>query len=95
MDASNYGSESLLHGNVTVTTTAVAPSILRQDTQQRGIMLFNSSTTITAYIGNSAVSTTNGFPLPPGDAISFATRSPLYIISASSTADIRWIAEVA
>jgi hypothetical protein len=95
MDASNFGSESLAHGNVTVTTTAATPTIVRQDLTQRSLMIFNNSTTITAYVGNSAISTTNGYPIPPGDSVTLNTRSPVYIITASSTADIRWISEVA
>lgn len=95
MDASLFGSESLLNGNITATTTASTPSISRQDDRQRNIMLFNNSTTITIYIGTSTVSSTNGYPLPPGDSISLSTRSPLYIVTGSSTADIRWVVEAA
>ncbi len=95
MDASLQGSDSLLNGNVTVTTTASTPTIDRKDFNQRSIMLFNNSTTITVYIGTSTVSSTNGFPLPPGDELTLSTRSPLYLVSGSSTADVRWLVEAA
>lgn len=85
---------SASYGNVTITTTAtsiVAPSVAGR----RGFVLTNNGSVV-LYLGfDSSVSTTNGIQILPQDKFEMegddaVFKGPVYGITGSSTADVRY-----
>ena len=78
-------------GQAAVTTSAVS---LGAQALLNGVVVKALTTNGAAvYIGAAGVTVANGYPLQPGEAISFAVAnlSSLYIISAASTTDkVAW-----
>ena len=82
-------SGSVLPTAVTVTTTATA--IPATALAGRRAMMVRNNGSVTVYLGDSTVTSTNGFPLSPGEEKSYELGPPvtLYGITASGTADVR------
>ena len=85
---------ALLAAQVTCDTTSGGVVLLPQSNSYAGWSLVNSSTTVTIYLGPSGVSTTTGYPWPPGAQIGdggsnaigrdSAVGEAIYCITASS-----------
>lgn len=86
------------YGNVTATTTLGAIVSFSTDFQhyeKRNGAIYNNGS-VTVYIGyDTSLTSSNGFPLPAGDSFAFNTKTTIYGVTASSTADLRWIMEEA
>lgn len=82
----------LAYGSVTVEASATA--VYDGDVSVR-LTVRNNSITTAIYLGDGSVTTSTGFPLQPGDGYEWPIRvnasSPLYAITASGTADLRWM----
>ena len=81
------------HGAVTVTDTAtkIPPSILKH---RKAIAIRNWSNDTTIYIGNSDVTTANGYPINPHEALPLECSQALEwygICAAGKTADTRFV----
>lgn len=82
---------TLRNGQQTVTTSAVA---LPAGALTQGVILESLSTnTVSIFIGNSSVTTSNGTELTPGSSVSVAVNNInlIYVICASSSPIITWI----
>jgi hypothetical protein len=80
---------------VTVTSTAAA---VYAGADPARLVVRNNSGTVTVYLGNSAVTVGNGWPLAPGEGYEWPIRvdadSRVYAVTESGTADVRWMVVV-
>lgn len=83
------GISSLKQSATTVETTA-KPIPATALTNRRTILVYNNGSEI-VHLGNNTVTTTNGYPLAPGDekAFDITDDAVLYGRTASGTANIR------
>lgn len=78
-----------------VTVTSAATVIVAAETWRSGLTLYNNGS-VTVYIGtDSSVTSSTGMPLAAAGAYDFngfmSYRGPIYGITASSTADVRYL----
>lgn len=81
----------VVNSNISVGDTATA--IPATAAVGRIFILVTNNGSVTVYIGDSNVTTTNGYPLAPGDAVSLDLKEQvvLYGRTATGTADVRII----
>ena len=78
--------------NQTLSTTVAAIPSYGVLNSRRSLIIYNNSSTVTIYIGGSAVTSSNGLPIPPtsyGPIIDASINMIVYGLTASSTANIR------
>lgn len=86
------------HDTVTVTNSATL--IISANSRRKRIYIVNNSDSVTIYLGSSAsVTSSNGLPLYPNQAIhnefiSEGYAGDIYGITSASTADVRYWEEV-
>lgn len=76
-------------GQVTITSTAT--NIIAQNTARQGVVITNSSATITVYVGTSGVTSSTGLPLTPGQAITLPTTAAVYAIASSTSGTVGYL----
>lgn len=82
----------VLSSNLTATSVASAIPTTALTGRRSVAICNNSASTVTAYIGASNVSSSNGFPLSssnPCISLDVSSAVALYAVTASSTADLR------
>jgi hypothetical protein len=83
---------ALAQGAVTVTDTLGA---VYDGADAVRLVVRNNSGSVTVYLGDSAVTAENGWPLFPGEGyewpIRIDDRSAVYAVTDSGTADVRWM----
>lgn len=82
-----YGSPSRSISQVATSGTEVSVASAR--TTRRSCTIKNIGN-ITVYVGPTGVTSSNGFPLEPGEAISFSTTGQLFAISSSDSTVAVW-----
>jgi len=79
---------ALTQSVVTVSTSATAIPTTNAE-GRRTLLLYNNGSTV-VYLGNSSVTTADGFPLKAGEAQGFDVGVvPIYGIVAEGTAEVR------
>lgn len=81
--AAFVGAPSLNVIRATASSTAGTLAIAR-DTR-KGILIRNLDATLTIYVGPATVTTSNGFPILPGESCPFSWTGLIQVISASGT----------
>jgi hypothetical protein len=76
-------------GQVSVTSSGV--TIIAANTSRQAVVITNTSSTVTAYIGASGVATTTGYPLAPGASITLPTTAAIYGIVSSTAATVGYL----
>jgi hypothetical protein len=78
------------YGNVTVATTA---TLIKAAASRQSISIYNNGAS-TVFVGyDTAVTTTNGMPIPAGAEREIRDELAVYGIVASGTVDVRYIEE--
>lgn len=67
------------------TASSTAGTLAVARATRRGILIRNLDTSLTIYIGAATVTTSNGFPLLPGESAPFAWVGLIQVISVSGT----------
>lgn len=76
-------------GQVSVGTT---PTLIAASNGLRyALLITNISSTVTVYIGNSAVTASNGQVLGPGQSLTIPVVGPVYGVVASGTQTVSFI----
>lgn len=83
---------AILQQAVTVTTVATRLDLNTESTQVSDCHIFNEGAN-TVYLGNSGVSTGNGFPLAVGEvfAVALGRNEGIYGVVAAATESVRVI----
>ena len=76
-------------GQVSVLTTATI--IIAANASRKAVLITNPSTTVTIYIGTSAVTATTGSALLPGSSLTMPTTAVIYGIVASTTTTVTFL----
>lgn len=89
----NRGEPSIVHGAVSVDTTA-GGTLLQAERAHRSSIRVQNLGSVTIYVGNTGVDSSTGWAIAAGATDEFKTGAALYAIAASGTADVRVIEEV-
>jgi len=76
-------------GQVSVTNAATL--IIAANTSRQGVVITNTSTTVTVFVGASGVTATTGQALLPGNSLTAPATSAFYGITAASTATVSFM----
>ncbi len=84
------GAATIVSGQVSVSTTGV---LVAARTGRRSVIVKNTDTATTIYIGPSGVSSSTGMPLKAGESTSVNTSAVLHAVSASGTVTVAYVEE--
>ena len=85
--------QSAQAGSMTVgvkSASTAAGSIVDNNSARKSLLVLNNGVVI-AYLGSTNVTTSNGFKLNPGESIYLYNREEVYVVTASSTSNIRFM----
>jgi len=86
-----YRGATLNHNQVSIATTATV--IVARSNNTGRTTIKNLHATEDVFLGGSGVTTSNGFPLEPGEAMSIESMAAIYGIVASGTATVAYFQE--
>jgi len=86
------GSTNIANGQVTVDTTSGGVTVAAARDTRKSILVRNRGTVV-VYFGTGTVSSSNGFPLDAGEAMTIQTTAAIKAIAASDSATVAYMEE--
>lgn len=86
------GGTAIANGQVSVDTTSGGVQVVAARDTRKSVLIRNRGTVI-VYLGTGTVSSTTGFPLDAGEAMTIQTTAQVKAIAASSSATVAYIEE--